>query len=302
MERETIAEYDEIEKREANTLRRQQEAEEAAKKKKTEKDELAKVEAEKARVASLPLEPEKTDSATTDEVVNKDPPRTLEPSVVQDFEALGPRDDPFVAAELGTINDLEELRDVLACCDPVGPQATIQSQSSAKFSNSLKNIVFPRLSLDEAALNAPSFPSDPSNSPAPPGQNNHADILLHQHVAISAPGSRTDLVLSVPQQPEFERSQTTTAVLCPVKYDLGPENEKNFEDGQISPTPSPSERIPQDNTTHVTLAPAPPTPSHPEHPTSVISTTPVFDDEFYASGIDVRSARIVLLSQLSSLP
>ncbi|VDD76173.1 unnamed protein product [Mesocestoides corti] len=105
------------------------------------------------------LEPEKTDG-TVEDVISHQLPPAVELSLVRDFEAQGPRDDPFVVAELGTINDLEELRDVLASVSaPCSSSHTTKQQSAF---SSLKNINFPRLSVDENPLTATSL-SEPGS-------------------------------------------------------------------------------------------------------------------------------------------
>lgn len=107
------------------------------------------------------IEPEKT-TATSDEPALSQPQPLLDRSLVEDFEIQGPRDDPFVAAELGTINDLEELRDVLASM-PMPSTPSVDAERQHMFS-SLKNINFPRLSVGEDAPNhAPS--SAPTSQP-----------------------------------------------------------------------------------------------------------------------------------------
>ncbi|VDM18567.1 unnamed protein product, partial [Hydatigera taeniaeformis] len=106
------------------------------------------------------IEPEKT-VTTFDEPASSQLQPLLDRSLVEDFEFQGPKDDPFVAAELGTINDLEELRDVLASMSM--PSALDVDAKRQPMFSSLKNINFPRLSNDDAPNETPS--SAPNSQP-----------------------------------------------------------------------------------------------------------------------------------------
>lgn len=159
------------------------------------------------------LEPEKT-AVTSDGPALSQPQPPLDRSLVEDFEVQGPRDDPFVAAELGTINDLEELRDVLASM-PMPGILDADNKKQHMFS-SLKDINFPRLSVDEDAPNhAPS--SAPTSQP---------NLFPHSPVQASEepPKSSTEI------ETEFRISQISGTVdsdlspfrksVSPVKFDI----------------------------------------------------------------------------------
>ncbi|KAL5962413.1 Ubiquitin-associated protein 1 [Taenia solium] len=160
------------------------------------------------------IEPEKT-TAMSDEPASSKPQPLLDRSLVEDFEVQGPRDDPFVAAELGTINDLEELRDVLASM-PMPSTPSIDAKRQHMF-GSLKNINFPRLSVDEDAPNhtpssAPTsqpnlFSRSPVQSSEEPAKS-YAEVDADFRVSQISGSVGSDL-------PPFQKSSS------PVEFDIG---------------------------------------------------------------------------------
>ncbi|CDS42305.1 hypothetical protein EmuJ_001000850 [Echinococcus multilocularis] len=162
------------------------------------------------------LEPKKT-VVTSDGPALSQPQPPLDRSLVEDFEVQGPRNDPFVAAELGTINDLEELRDVLASM-PMPGILDADNKKQHMFS-SLKDINFPRLFVDEDAPNhtpssAPT--SQPNLFPHPPVQASEEPLKssteIETEFCISQISGTVDSDLS-----PFQKS------VSPVKFDIDDE-------------------------------------------------------------------------------
>nr|CDS35293.2 hypothetical protein HmN_001017800 [Hymenolepis microstoma] len=106
----------------------------------------------------IPIEPERTVMSSTEST--RKAPVKVDRSILEDFEFQALRDDPFIAAELGTINDLEELRDVLASMQTAEP---VESKKTNMY-KVLKNISFPHLSLEESVPNQHFNPSSASSS------------------------------------------------------------------------------------------------------------------------------------------
>lgn len=152
-ERKILNDYEVAEEQERQKLEENMEAETAA-----------KAEQEGTGESSAPgapqlitIEPEKSVTPSTEST--QKPLVKVDRSILEDFEFQALRDDPFVAAELGTINDLEELRDVLASMQTTKPR---ESKKTNMYKN-LKNISFPHLSLDE---NTPNINANPSSAPS----------------------------------------------------------------------------------------------------------------------------------------
>ncbi len=247
------------------------------------------------------LEPQKALN-TPEETEKGSAAPQAQPSVVQDFEALGPKDDPFVAVEMGTINDLEELRDVLASIEPASnPVATIETEGlSSKqntyqpkpFSGSLKNITFPRLSTDETTVDNP--PSQPQS-------------FFDTHTA-SAPGSQTNLYRLRPVAMDEERPSTMSP-----SRDKSPASNHTATGGN-SPAPAVGFSLAEEETTEEKeeipheieppKSPSPPPPpvqeSSPPEPEPEVKQAspsphplpapgPSFDEDFYTAAIQVCS-------------
>ncbi|KAM3181786.1 hypothetical protein ACTXT7_013686 [Hymenolepis weldensis] len=151
-ERKILNDYEAAEEQERQKLEENMEAETAAK---AEQEGIGESSAP-AAPQLITIEPEK--SMTPTESTQK-PLVKVDRSILEDFEFRALRDDPFVAAELGTINDLEELRDVLASMQTTKP---MESKKTNMY-KILKNISFPHLSLDE---NAPNINANPSSAPS----------------------------------------------------------------------------------------------------------------------------------------
>ncbi|VDK38641.1 unnamed protein product [Taenia asiatica] len=163
------------------------------------------------------IEPEKT-TATSEEPALAKPQPLMDRSLVEDFEVQGPRDDPFVAAELGTINDLEELRDVLASM-PMPNTPSIDAKQRHMF-GSLKNINFPRLSTDEDASN-----HTPSSAPtSQPNLFSRSPVQSSEEPAKSYAEVDADFCVSQisgsvdSDLPPFQKSSS------PVKFDIDDKN------------------------------------------------------------------------------
>ncbi|VDL40943.1 unnamed protein product [Hymenolepis diminuta] len=152
-ERKILNDYEAAEEQERQKLEENMEAETAAK---AEQEGVGESPAPAASQL-ITIEPEKSVTPSTEST--QKPLIKVDRSILEDFEFQALRDDPFVAAELGTINDLEELRDVLASMQTTKPT---ESRKTNMYKN-LKNISFPHLSLDE---NGPNINANPSSAPS----------------------------------------------------------------------------------------------------------------------------------------
>lgn len=154
------------------------------------------------------IEPSRTETPLTEPHVIPKPTSKIDRTLLEDFEFQALRDDPFVAAELSTINDLEELRDVLTSMQMTEPM-NIKTKN-ASLCKSLRNISFPLLSLDDNCVDAiaSSAPSSQLSFPTQPSQA----------CDLSAPTS-VNTEKAIKTSPSDGSPSRTGA--SPTKFDLG---------------------------------------------------------------------------------
>ncbi|KAM7537295.1 hypothetical protein Aperf_G00000071656 [Anoplocephala perfoliata] len=206
-ERKILKDYGTAEELERQKAEEQRDAKNALKDGKQEADEQSTC----AVPQLTTIEPSKTEIPSTEPHAMPKPPSKVDPTILEDFESQASRDDPFVAAELGTINDLEELRDVLASM-----QITEPMNNQAKNTNmyeSLKSISFPQLSLDDNCFdtNASSAPSSQASLITQPNQS--CDRLMPTSVVeedVEAPCPDDSLSRSDASPTKFDSENVVT--------------------------------------------------------------------------------------------
>lgn len=216
-ERKILKDYEAAEERERQMLREKLEAAEAAKANQNGTKESSAPPAPNI----TPLQPEKSETPAPE--ISVKAPVKIDRSILEDFEFRALRDDPFVNAELGTINDLEELRDVLASMQVTEPNTSTESKKADVYKN-LKTISFPHLSLDDTA---PTPNSNPSSSSTP---SSHPNLFQSEQ---QLPSESNSVITNLENSGEADRaSSSRNTNASPIKFEIESDVTKSENDRQ----------------------------------------------------------------------
>ncbi|VDO03313.1 unnamed protein product [Rodentolepis nana] len=217
-ERKILKDYEATEERERRRLKKNTQAEGTA------KADLAEMKESSIPVVPhlTPIEPEKSVTSSTEST--RKAPVKVDSSILEDFEFRALRDDPFIAAELGTINDLEELRDVLASMQTTEP---VESKKTNMY-KILKNISFPHLSLDE------SIPNQNVNKSSAPSSQPNLFGTSHQPILTCDTSERASYSNNIANENDMisRPSHSRNANASPIKFELESDTTKSENERQ----------------------------------------------------------------------